>query len=138
MSNNKYPIPVKHLRSLAFIIACQRSISKASTIDKAINPSGKNSPQALYKRHPELKAKRVRALDWNRHNKNTYPKISHWFEIIGKELHDPVIQQENVYNVDETGVILRMLNSIKVLVGKDDPRDYRGAGVKRTMATAIS
>jgi DDE superfamily endonuclease len=30
-----------------------------------------------------------------------------------------------------------MLGSIKVLVGKDDPRDYRGAGVKRTMVTAI-
>jgi hypothetical protein len=30
-----------------------------------------------------------------------------------------------------------MLSSIKVLVGKDNPRDYRGAGVKRTMVTAI-
>ena len=39
--------------------------------------------------------------------------------------------------MDETGVILSMLGSVKVLVGKDDPRDYRGAGVKRTMVTAI-
>jgi hypothetical protein len=38
--------------------------------------------------------------------------------------------------MDETGVMLSMLGSVKVLVGKDDPRDYRGAGVKRTM-TAI-
>jgi hypothetical protein len=30
-----------------------------------------------------------------------------------------------------------MLGSVKVLVGKDDPQDYRGAGVKRTMVTAI-
>lgn len=30
-----------------------------------------------------------------------------------------------------------MLSSVKVLIGKDDPRDYRGAGVKRTMVTAI-
>jgi len=30
-----------------------------------------------------------------------------------------------------------MLGSVKVLVGKDDLRDYRGAGVKRTMVTAI-
>ena len=28
---------------------------------------------------------------------------------------------ENVYNMDETGVMLCMLNSVKVLVGKDDP-----------------
>jgi hypothetical protein len=39
--------------------------------------------------------------------------------------------------MDETGVMLSMLSSIKVLVGKDDPRDYRGAGVKREMVTAI-
>ena len=39
--------------------------------------------------------------------------------------------------MDETGVILSMLGSVKVLVGKDDIRDYRGAGVKRTMVTAI-
>lgn len=44
---------------------------------------------------------------------------------------------ENVYNIDETGVMLYILNSIKVLISKDDPRDYRGTGVKRTMVTAI-
>jgi hypothetical protein len=30
-----------------------------------------------------------------------------------------------------------MMNCVKVLVGRDDLRDYRGAGVKRTMVTAI-
>ena len=42
-----------------------------------------------------------------------------------------------VYNMDETGIMLSMLGSIKVLVGKDDRRDYRGTGTKRTMVTAI-
>jgi hypothetical protein len=30
-----------------------------------------------------------------------------------------------------------LLGSVKVLISRDDPRDYRGAGVKRTMVTAI-
>src|SRR6266568_2717415 len=30
-----------------------------------------------------------------------------------------------------------LLGSVKVLVGKDDSRNYRGAGVKRTMITAV-
>ena len=30
-----------------------------------------------------------------------------------------------------------MLGSVKVLVGKDDTRDYRGARIKRTTVTAI-
>jgi hypothetical protein len=39
--------------------------------------------------------------------------------------------------MDETGVMLGMLGSAKVLVSKDDLQDYRGADVKRTMVTAI-
>lgn len=57
--------------------------------------------------------------------------------MIGRVLEDPDVLRENVYNMDETGVMLCMLGSIKVLVGKDDLRNYRGAGVKRTMVTAI-
>ena len=57
--------------------------------------------------------------------------------MIGKVLQDPAIRLENVYNIDETGVMLCMLGSIKVLISKDDLRDSRGAKVKRTMVTAI-
>jgi hypothetical protein len=35
------------------------------------------------------------------------------------------------------GRTLSKLGSVKVLVGKDNLRDYRGTGVKRTMETAI-
>jgi hypothetical protein len=33
--------------------------------------------------------------------------------------------------------MLCILGSIQVLISKDDPRDYRGAGVKRIIVTAI-
>ena len=39
--------------------------------------------------------------------------------------------------MDEIGVILSMLGSVKVLLGKDDPRDYKGINVKRIMVIAI-
>jgi hypothetical protein len=39
--------------------------------------------------------------------------------------------------MDETVMMLSMLGSVKVLVGKDDLRSYRGARVKRTVVTAI-
>jgi hypothetical protein len=57
--------------------------------------------------------------------------------VIGKELHNPVILQENIYNIDEIGVILSILNSLKVLIGKDNPQSYRGIGVKHTIVTVI-
>ena len=33
--------------------------------------------------------------------------------------------------------MLSMLGSVKVLISKDDLRNYRGVGVKRTIVTAI-
>jgi hypothetical protein len=39
---------------------------------------------------------------------------------------------ENVYNIDETGIMLSMLESVKVLLGRDDVRGHRGASIKRT------
>lgn len=68
---------------------------------------------------------------------NIYPKVEDWFDVIGKVLGNDAIVAENVYNMDETGVMLSMLGSVNVLVGKDDHRDYRGARVERTMVTAI-
>jgi hypothetical protein len=52
-------------------------------------------------------------------------------------LQDLSILLENLYNIDETGVMLSMLGSVKVLVGRDDLQAHRGASVKRTMVTAI-
>jgi hypothetical protein len=54
-----------------------------------------------------------------------------------KHLTTPDILHENIYNMDETGVMLSMLGSIKVLAGRKDLRDHRGARVKRTVVTEI-
>jgi hypothetical protein len=114
------PVRIKYIRSIAFNLACQRPPA-----DRPSNPPYKNWPQSFYKRHPELKASKCGALDWNRYN--IHDKVVHWFEVIGKVLQDPAAYQENVYNMDETGIILSKLNSVKVLVGKDNDRGYRGA-----------
>lgn len=103
----------------------------------AIKPPGKNWPQAFEHCHKELKARRVREIDWKRRESNIYPKMIEWFEVIEKVLEDPAILPENAYNMDKAGVMLSKLGLVKVLVGQDDLQDYRGAGVKRTIVTAI-
>jgi hypothetical protein len=139
MAQNGFPLPIKFLRDLALVIVRQRTsiFQIPATDDNDIRPLGKNWPQAFYKRHPELKAIQIKALDWERHEHNIYKKVVDWFTIIGKELENPLILTENIYNIDETGVLLSVLNSLKVLVGKNELRDYRGAGVKHTLITAI-
>ncbi|KAF2187426.1 DDE-domain-containing protein, partial [Zopfia rhizophila CBS 207.26] len=132
MSRLGFPVRVKFIPFLAYRLTLHRPESARPT-----KPPHRNWTLSFRKRHPQIEARIVRALDWNRHDKNIYPKITHWFEVIGEVLRDPEILAGNVYNMDETGVMPPMLDSVKVLVGKDDSRKYRGARVKRTTITAI-
>lgn len=79
----------------------------------------------------------MKAIDWDRHDRHIYNKVVDWFAVIGKELASPIVLAENTYNMDETGVLLSVLNSLKVLVGRHELKTHRGAGVKRTLITAI-
>ncbi|KUL81896.1 hypothetical protein ZTR_09528 [Talaromyces verruculosus] len=143
MAQNGYPLPVSFLRSLAVIIARQRSsifqhaTTNSPITDSKIRPPGKNWPQAFYKRHPELRSRRLKPIDWKRDDRHIEEKVRQWFGVIRRELADPAILLENVYNMDETGVLLSVLNSLKVLVSKHDLREHRGAAVKRTLVTAV-
>jgi hypothetical protein len=132
MAKTGHSIRIKFIASLAFIIASQRS-----SATRPLKPPGKNWHKAFENRHPELNSRKVKAVDWKRHDNNIHGKISYWFEIVREELQYPDILPRNVYIMDETGIMLCMLASVKVLVSKDDLRHYRGAGVRRTMVTAV-
>lgn len=124
------PVRMKHVAAIAFSATRNRSPA-----DRPLKPQGPNWAKAFEKHRPELTAKKNRPQDWSRHN--IYDKVEYWFEVIGKELQNPATLLENVYNMDETGIMLSMLNSVKVLVGKDDTHAHKGARVKRTMVTAV-
>jgi hypothetical protein len=90
-----YPVSVKLLRHLAWAIARRRSSAfQILSHDDTIRPPGKNWPQGFYKRHPQLRPRKLRPIDWARHN--IYEKVVDWFPMIGRELHDPVIQLDPI------------------------------------------
>ena|SRR5450432_1933498 len=91
MSDLRQPIRIKFIPFIAFRVTCHRP-----TTNRPFKPPSRNWTKALEKRHPELIARRVKALDWNRHEKNTYRKIIHWFEVIRDVLQDPAVLAENV------------------------------------------
>jgi hypothetical protein len=132
MSNLGYPIRMKFIPLLAYSITRHRP-----TTERPLKPPGRNWTKALEKRHLILLARRVKALDWDRYEKNIYGKVTYWFEVIKEVLQDPAVLIENVYNMDETGVILSIPGSVKVLISKYDKRDYRGVRVKRISVTVI-
>jgi hypothetical protein len=132
MSDFGYPIRMKFIPLLAFNITRYRP-----TTERPLKAPGRNWAKALERRHSELVVRRVKALDWNCYEKNIYGKIIHWSEVIKGVLQDPATLSENVYNMDETGVMLSIPGSVKVLVSKHDRRDYRSAQVKYITVTAI-
>ncbi|PIA99514.1 hypothetical protein CB0940_02607 [Cercospora beticola] len=137
MAHAGSPLPVKSLRHLARTIRRQQCSLMQVAASNDVPLPGKNWPQAFYKRHPELRARRTKAIDRNRHHDSIHEKVSEWFGIMQKVLKDPVILPENVYNMDETGVMLSVLGSLKVLVDRDDLRTTRPSCVQRTLITAI-
>ncbi|KAH8704341.1 hypothetical protein GQ44DRAFT_555900, partial [Phaeosphaeriaceae sp. PMI808] len=72
MSVLGYPVRIKHLPFIAFSATRHRPAP-----DRPSKPPGKNWGKALESRHPELRARRVKALDWDRHEKNIYEKVTH-------------------------------------------------------------
>ena len=125
------PVRIKYIPSIAFSIASQRPVP-----DRPCKRPGKNWTQLFRKRHSDvLKASRSKALDWDRFD--IHDKVVHWFDVIEEVLRDPDVLPENVWNMDETGVMLSKLNSVKVLVSKDNQHGCRGARVNRKSITAI-
>jgi hypothetical protein len=82
-----------------------------------------------------LKAGKSSAMDWNRFN--IYEKVVQWFEVVAGVLQNPEVLQENVYNMDETGVMLSKLGSVRVIMDRTNRHGCRGARVKRTTVTAV-
>ena len=132
MADLGQPVRIKYIPSLAHSVTRHRPPAARPS-----KPLGKNWARSFEKRHPTLKARRVRSLDWNRHPNTIYDKMTDWFEKMEKVLQDPAVSRWNVYNWDETGIMLSMLGSAKVFISKEDTRNYRGARVERTNITAV-
>jgi hypothetical protein len=84
MSDLGTPVRIKYIPSIAFSVTRGRPEP-----DRPLKPPGKNWAKSLEKRHPRLRARKVKALNWDRHEKNIFPKIEHWFTEIGKVLKGP-------------------------------------------------
>ena len=136
---NGFPARVKDLHHYAAIFlrgrAPQRRRKPSSKEQRQV--PAKDWPQAFCKRHPELKVARLRALDWRRHEKNIYKKIVNWFDLMRAQLEEANVLQENVYNLDETGVLLSVIESSKCLVNAEMHKSHTGTDSKRTLITVV-
>lgn len=57
--------------------------------------------------------------------------------MIEKILQDSAILTKNIYNMNETEIMLFISDSVKVFVNKNDKQNYKGVCVKWTSVTVI-
>jgi hypothetical protein len=82
------PVRIKHIPTLAHSLARRR----ATATGRPKKPPGKNWARSFKKRNTKLTSRKVHSIDWKRHERNIYPKVTHWFEIIQKVMQDPAVQ----------------------------------------------
>ncbi len=56
--------------------------------------------------------------------------------MIGKELASLIVLAKNIYNIDKIGVLLSILNSLKVLISRHKLKTHRGVGVTAQAITS--
>jgi hypothetical protein len=71
MSTLGTPMRIKYIPSIAYTVARSRPEP-----DRPLKPPGKNWAKSLEKRHPEIKARKVKALDWDWHKKKSFQRSS--------------------------------------------------------------
>ena len=72
----------------------------------------------------------LKVIDGRGHYHSSNEKMQEWVVTIKPDLCYSGILAENVCEADETGVLVRVLDSAKLLLGRDDLNKHRGAAVK--------
>ena len=76
---------------------------------------GKNWTEYYLHRHPHLQTKIGRKIDRNRINNVTPEALKGWFDSLQKMKHKLKIQDNDIYNMDETGIALSAYNNTIVI-----------------------
>lgn len=83
------------------------------------DPVGPNWPRAFIKRRPELRMKFNRKYDYRRALCEDPELIQCWFRLVQNTKAKYGIQDDDIYNFDETGFMMGMRNSSAVVTASD-------------------
>src|SRR5450432_3355951 len=78
----------------------------------------------FFLRYPELKAKYLNGLDRNRFTAQDPIIISEWFKLYKDTIEEYNIQSNDIYNIDEKGFMVGMLQKTKVIISKYEMAKY--------------
>jgi 4-hydroxybenzoate polyprenyltransferase len=86
--------------------------------------------QFLY-RHPALKSKFVSGLEKNRVAAEDPAIVKHWFELVKQQIVDNAVEMEDIFNMDEKGVMMGAAEKTRVIISKHEKKQYMTASGSR-------
>ncbi len=117
-----YPLSIEAVQQIANVLLRRRwEAQGANGQPKTV---GQHWIERFYKRHNDIKAVKLRAMDTLRARSSTYNRLLEWFQIAREALSPNDIRAYNIYNMDETGVILGHIRTAKCVVATDVPTPY--------------
>ncbi len=79
---------------------------------------GLNWQAAFFRRHPEIKSMFTRPRDKHRFLATDYEILEHFFELYRATVDKYGIREDDIYNMDEKGVAIRKIGSVRCIVSK--------------------
>ena len=128
-----YPLLVEALRQMAnVLLECHLRPGPTFAILETV---GLNWVQKFYQRHPEVKAVKIRAMDALHVHGANIGRLTEWFEISKENL--PGVLLYNIYNMDDTGILLGHLRTAKQVIVPGEPTPHHKAPSTRESATIL-
>src|SRR5450432_3267524 len=80
--------------------------------------------RSFLSQHPNLKKKFVVGLDKERSLAQNPDIITNWFQLFRNVVKENNINSNNIYNIDEKGILIGVIKKVKVLVSKYKKNHY--------------
>ena len=80
--------------------------------------------RSFLSRHPDLKKKFVVGLDKERSLAQNPEIITNWFQLFYDVVKEYNIDSNDIYNMDEKGILIGVIKKVKVLISKHEKKNY--------------
>ena len=110
-----WPMTINSLETLVTAILRKNSDNE---------PLGRHWHSKFLARHPELKMLRSRPLDQSRKDASTYDILKRWFDLFQTARLCYNVADEDIYNMDEKGIMKGLGDNAKVIVSRHEKEAF--------------
>jgi hypothetical protein len=113
------------------------TVNDSSEVLVTYTPTGKEWTQRFLRRHPQLKTMIAHSIEASRLKDTSRDIVAHFFDTFNRTVRDEGILDENIYNVDESGCALGMIQAARAIIDTNVPLTYHAQPGRQEWVTVI-